>query len=50
MIGRRIRVVADLDHGREGAIVDVADGMLVVRLDGEPDEHFFHRFELEAAR
>jgi uncharacterized linocin/CFP29 family protein len=50
VIGRRIRVVADLDHGREGAIVDVADGMLVVRVDGEPDEHFFHRFELEAAR
>ena len=35
VIGRRVSVTSDVDFGREGEIVDVVDGMLAVRLDGE---------------
>jgi hypothetical protein len=50
VVGRRVTVTADIDFGRSGEIVDVVDGMLAVRLDGETEPNYFQRAELEAAR
>ena len=50
VIGRRVVVVADVDFGKPGEIVGVADGLLMVQLDDEREPHFFARHELQVAR
>jgi hypothetical protein len=50
VVGRRVTVVADIDFGKSGTVVDVVDGMLAVQLEDEAEPHFFDRHELEATR